>query len=138
MSATWRNRLAQRRIDLGLEGKEYDYIKTYIESYCKESDVRAEKLCDSDMHRTVDQVMNSMADPEFDKFTSGVVADVSTKLGRDDIALLVQRKQKEKDKKAKTEKEDPLEPENASETPNAITDEEQSQSENPKEEPIPA
>ena len=138
MSATWRNRLAQRRLDLGLEGKEYDYIKTYIESYCKESDTRAEKLCDSDMHRTVDQVMNSMADPEFDRFTSGVVADVSTKLGRDDIALLVQRKQKEKDKKAKTEKEDPLEPENASETPNAITDEEQSQSENPKEEPIPA
>lgn len=100
MSASWRTRLAQRRIDLGLEGKEYDYIKTYIESYCKESDKRAEKLCDSDMLRTVDQVMNSMADPEFDRFTSGVVADVSTKLGRDDIALLVQRKQKEKDKKA--------------------------------------
>jgi len=105
MSATWRQRLAQRRLDLGLEGKEYDYIKTYIESYCKESDVRAEKLCDSDMHKTVDQVLNSMADPEFDRFTSGVVADVSTKLGRDDIALLVQRKQREKDKKAKTEKE---------------------------------
>lgn len=102
MSATWRERLAQRRLDLGLEGKEYDYIKTYIESYCKESDKRAEKLCDSDMNRTVDQVMNSMADPEFDKFTSGVLADVSTKLGRDDIALLVQRKQREKDRKAET------------------------------------
>jgi len=50
MSATWRQRLAQRRIDLGLEGKEYDYIKTYIESYCKESDKRAEKLCDSDIN----------------------------------------------------------------------------------------
>ena len=54
------------------------------------------------MNRTVDQVMNSMADPEFDKFTSGVLADVSTKLGRDDIALLVQRKQREKDRKAET------------------------------------
>jgi len=115
MSATWRQRLAQRRIDLGLEGKEYDYIKTYIESYCKESDSRAEKLCDSDLHKTVDQVMNSMADPEFDRFTSGVVADVSTKLGRDDIALLVQRKQKEKDKKA-TEKDSESEKEVEAET----------------------
>jgi len=106
MSASWRTRLAQRRIDLGLEGKEYDYIKTYIESYCKESDKRAEKLCDSDMMRTVDQVMNSMADPEFDRFTSGVVADVSTKLGRDDIALLVQRHQREKDKKASEKESD--------------------------------
>lgn len=101
MSASWRTRLAERRLALGLEGKEYDYIKTYIESYCKESDVRAEKLCDSDMMRTVDQVMNSMADPEFDKFTSGVVADVSKKLGRSDIAKLVLLKQKEKDDKKK-------------------------------------
>jgi len=117
MSATWRMRLAQRRIDLGLEGKEYDYIKTYIESYCKESDTRAEKLCDSDMHRTVDQVMNSMADPEFDRFTSGVVADVSKKLGRDDIAKLVLLKQKKKDNptpttesESKGEKEPEIEP----------------------------
>jgi len=98
MSATWRQRLAQRRLDLGLDGKDYDYIKTYIESYCKESDKRAEKLCSSDMHRKVDQVMNSMADPEFDRFTSGVISTVSKKLGRDDIALVVELKQKEKDK----------------------------------------
>ena len=97
MSATWRERLAQRRLDLGLAGEEYDYIKTYIESYCKESDERGKKLCNSDMHRTVDQVMSSMADPEFDRFTSGVVADVSKKLGRDDIAKIVLLKQKEKD-----------------------------------------
>lgn len=132
MSATWRQRLAQRRIDLGLEGKEYDYIKTYIESYCKESDSRAEKLCDSDLHKTVDQVMNSMADPEFDRFTSGVVADVSTKLGRDDIALLVQRKQKQKDKKAKTTE--------TPETESTETDkvEAEKEPERRDEEPIPA
>ena len=124
MSATWRERLAQRRLDLGLEGKEYDYIKTYIESYCKESDVRGEKLCDSDLHRTVDQVMNSMADPEFDRFTSGVVADVSRKLGRDDIAQLVERKQKDKDSKKATADR----PETESET----------KSKQHKEEPIPA
>jgi len=130
MSASWRTRLAERRITLGLEGKEYDYIKTYIESYCKESDKRAEKLCDSDMLRTVDQVMNSMADPEFDKFTSGVVADVSTKLGRDDIALLVQRKQKEKDKKASEKSETP-ETESTTET-------ESTEKTKHEEEPIPA
>jgi len=132
MSATWRQRLAQRRIDLGLEGKEYDYIKTYIESYCKESDSRAEKLCDSDLHKTVDQVMNSMADPEFDRFTSGVVADVSKKLGRDDIALLVERKQKEKDKKAKTTETPETESTTESKT------ETSTESTSSKEEPIPA
>jgi len=127
MSATWRERLAQRRLDLGLEGKEYDYIKTYIESYCKESDVRGEKLCDSDLHRTVDQVMNSMADPEFDRFTSGVVADVSRKLGRDDIAQLVERKQKDKDKKKKEATATSEAPETESETKSKQ-----------QEEPIPA
>lgn len=133
MSATWRMRLAQRRIDLGLAGEEYDYIKTYIESYCKESDVRGEKLCDSDMHRTVDQVMNSMADPEFDRFTSGVVADVSKKLGRDDIANSVLRKQKEKDKKKKATSERP-------ETESESREEQKTESESKsrEEEPIPA
>ena len=114
MSATWRERLAQRRLDLGLAGEEYDYIKTYIESYCKESDERGQKLCNSDMHRTVDQVMSSMADPEFDRFTSGVIADVSRKLGRDDIRNSVLRKQSEKDKptstRPETESESKVEP----------------------------
>lgn len=116
MSATWRERLAQRRLDLGLEGKEYDYIKTYIESYCKESDERGKKLCSSDMHRTVDQVMSSMADPEFDRFTSGVIADVSRKLGRDDIANSVLRKQKDKDSKKSSPTSDRPETESESKT----------------------
>ena len=98
MSQTWRQRLAQRRLDLGLEGKEYDYLKTYMEDYCKKSDEEAKKLCDNDLLKTVDQVINSMADPEFDRFTSGVIADVSKKLGRDDIANIVLKKQQSKDK----------------------------------------
>ncbi len=98
MSITWRQRLAQRRLDLGLEGKEYDYLKEYMEQYCQKSDEEAKKLCDSDMLKTVDQVINSMADPEFDRFTSGVIADVSRKLGRDDIAQIVELKQKAKTK----------------------------------------
>ncbi len=103
-------------MDLGLEGKEYDYIKTYIESYCKESDERGKKLCSSDMHRTVDQVMSSMADPEFDRFTSGVIADVSRKLGRDDIANSVLRKQKDKDSKKSSPTSDRPETESESKT----------------------
>lgn len=101
MSVTWQQRLAQRRLDLGLEGKEYDYLKKYMEHYCQKSDEEAKKLCDTDMLKTVDQVINSMADPEFDRFSSGVIADVSRKLGRDDIAEVVEIKQKEKDKKSK-------------------------------------
>ncbi len=97
MSQTWRQRLAERRLDLGLEGKEYDYLKTYMEDYCKKSDEEAKKLCDNDMLKTVDQVINSMADPEFDRFSSGVIADVSKKLGRDDIANIVLKKQKSKE-----------------------------------------
>ncbi len=101
MSQTWRQRLAQRRLDLGLEGKEYDYLKSYMEDYCKKSDEEAKKLCDNDLLKTVDQVINSMADPEFDRFTSGVIADVSKKLGRDDIANIVLKKQKSKESKDK-------------------------------------
>ena len=51
------------------------------------------------MLKTVDQVINSLSDPEFDKFTSGVIADVSRKLGRDDIAMIVENKQLAKDDK---------------------------------------
>lgn len=101
MSVTWRERLAQRRLDLGLQGKDYDYLKTYMEHYCKKSDEEAKKLCDSDMLKTVDQVINSMADPEFDRFTSGVIADVSRKLDRGDISNRVIAKQSSKDRESK-------------------------------------
>jgi len=96
MSITWRERLAQRRLDLGLDGKDYDYLKTYMEHYCKKSDEEAKKLCDNDMLKTVDLVINSMADPEFDRFTSGVIVDVSKKLNRGDIANRVIAKQNSK------------------------------------------
>lgn len=89
MSESWRTRLSRRRLELGLDGKEYDYIQSYIEHYCKESDKRCK---DIDMLKTVDQVINSMQDPEFDKFTSGVLADVSARLGRDDIANKLRKK----------------------------------------------
>lgn len=96
MSQTWRQRLATRRLELGLEGKDYDYLKEYIEHYCQKSDEEAKKLTNDEMLKTVDQVINSMADPEFDRFTSGVIADVSRKLGRDDIAQRIELKQKSK------------------------------------------
>jgi len=102
MSITWRERLAQRRLDLGLDGKDYDYLKTYMEHYCKKSDEEAKKLCDNDMLKTVDLVINSMADPEFDRFTSGVIADVSKKLDRGDIANRVIAKQISKDSESKS------------------------------------
>ena len=82
----------------------------------EKSDERGKKLCSSDMHRTVDQVMSSMADPEFDRFTSGVIADVSRKLGRDDIANSVLRKQKDKDSKKSSPTSDRPETESESKT----------------------
>lgn len=102
MSVTWRERLAQRRLDLGLEGKDYDYLKTYMEHYCKASDEKAKKLCDNDMLKTVDQVINSMADPEFDRFSSGLIAEVSRKLDRGDIANRVIKKQNSKHRESKS------------------------------------
>ncbi len=102
MSVTWRERLSQRRLDLGLEGKDYDYLKTYMEHYCKASDEKAKKLCDNDMLKTVDQVINSMADPEFDRFSSGLIAEVSRKLDRGDIANRVITKQNSKHKDSKS------------------------------------
>ena len=102
MSVTWRNRLAQRRLDLGLEGKDYDYLKEYMEHYCKKSDEKAKQYSNDEMVKTVDQVINSMSDPEFDRFTSGVIADVSRKLGRGDIANRVIETQESKDRKSKT------------------------------------
>lgn len=102
MSVTWRQRLAQRRLDLGLEGKDYDYLKEYMEHYCQKSDEKAKQYSNDEMIKTVDQVINSMSDPDFDKFTSEVIADVSRKLGRGDIANRVIATQESKDKKAST------------------------------------
>jgi len=38
MSETWRERLSRRRQEIGIDGPEYDYIKSYIEFYCSEAD----------------------------------------------------------------------------------------------------
>jgi len=66
MSETWRQRLSRRRLELGIEGSEYDYIQKYIEFYCSEADRRCKKI---DMNKTVDEVINSMKDEKFDRFT---------------------------------------------------------------------
>jgi len=44
MSETWRERLSRRRQEIGIDGPEYDYIKSYIEFYCSEADQGAKKL----------------------------------------------------------------------------------------------
>jgi len=36
MSETWRERLSRRRLEIGIDGPEYDYIQSYIEFYCSE------------------------------------------------------------------------------------------------------
>jgi len=43
MSETWRERLSRRRLELGLDGPEYNYIQSYIEFYCSEADRRCKK-----------------------------------------------------------------------------------------------
>jgi len=80
MSETWRERLARRRLELGLEGAEYDYIQKYIEFYCSEADRRCKKI---DMSKTVDEVIDSMKDEKFDKFTKGVIDSIHKKRGYD-------------------------------------------------------
>jgi len=70
MSETWRERLSRRRLEIGIEGPEYDYIKSYIEFYCSEADQRCKKI---DMNKTVDQVIDSMKDEDFDRFTKSVI-----------------------------------------------------------------
>jgi hypothetical protein len=65
MSESWRERLERRRIEIGIDGPEYDY-KRYIEFYCS----GAERKCrEINMTKTVDEVIDSMTDAEFDQFT---------------------------------------------------------------------
>ncbi|MDH3313964.1 MAG: hypothetical protein OEM28_12605 [Nitrosopumilus sp.] len=80
MSETWRQRLSRRRLEIGIEGAEYDYIQKYIEFYCSEADRRCKKI---DMSKTVDEVINSMKDEKFDNFTKGVIDSIHKKRGYD-------------------------------------------------------
>ena len=80
MSETWRQRLSRRRLEIGIEGTEYDYIQKYIEFYYSEADRRCKKI---DMNKTVDEVINSMKDEKFDKFTKGVIGHIHKKRGYD-------------------------------------------------------
>ena len=80
MSETWRERLQRRRLEIGLEGKEYDYVQKYIEFYCSEADRRCKEI---DMSKTVDEVIDSMKDKKFDKFTRGLINFVHKKRGYD-------------------------------------------------------
>ena len=80
MSESWRERLSRRRLEIGIEGKEYDYIQKYIESYCSEADRLCKKI---DMHKTVDEVIDSMKDKKFDEFTKGVISTIHKKRGYD-------------------------------------------------------
>jgi len=80
MSETWRQRLSRRRFEIGIEGPEYDYIQRYIEFYCSEADRRCKKI---DMNKTVDEVINSMKDEKFDRFTEGVIDSIHKKRGYD-------------------------------------------------------
>ena len=76
MSETWRERLSRRRLEIGIDGKEYDYVQRYIEFYCSEADRRCKEL---DMAKTVDEVIDSMKDKKFDEFTRGVIDFVHKK-----------------------------------------------------------
>ena len=80
MSETWRERLSRRRLEIGLDGPEYDYIQSYIEFYCSEADRRCKEI---DMNKTVDEVIDSMKDRDFDRFTRAVIDSVHKKQGYD-------------------------------------------------------
>ena len=80
MSETWRQRLSRRRLEIGIEGPEYDYIQKYIEFYCSEADRKCKEI---DMKKTVDEVINSMKDEKFDRFTKAVIDSVHKKRGFD-------------------------------------------------------
>jgi len=80
MSETWRQRLSRRRLEIGIEGAEYDYIQKYIKFYCSEADRRCKKI---DMKKTVDEVIDSMKDEKFDNFTKGVINSIHKKRGYD-------------------------------------------------------
>jgi len=80
MSETWRQKLSRRRLEIGIEGTEYNYIQKYIEFYCSEADRRCKKI---DMKKTVDEVIDSMKDEKFDNFTKGVIDSIHKKRGYD-------------------------------------------------------
>ena len=80
MSVTWREKRSQRRQEIGIEGPEYDYVQRYIESYYSEADHLCKKI---DMNKTVDEVIDSMKDEKFDKFTKGVIRAIHKKRGYD-------------------------------------------------------
>ncbi len=80
MSETWRERLSRRRREIGINGPEYDYIQSYIEFYCSEADRRCKEI---DMNKTVDQVIDSMKNADFDRFTRAVIDSVHKKQGYD-------------------------------------------------------
>ena len=80
LSMTWRERLQERRREIGIDGPEYDYIQNYIEFYCSEADNRCRKI---DMNKTVDQVIDSMENDDFDRFTRSVIDFIHKKQGYD-------------------------------------------------------
>ena len=80
MSQTWRERLSIRRREIGIDGPEYDYIQNYIEFYCSEADRRCKEI---DMKKTVDEVIDSMKNEDFDRFTRSVINSVHKKQGYD-------------------------------------------------------
>ena len=80
MSETWRERLSRRRQEIGIDGPEYDYIKSYIEFYCSEADRTCKEI---DMNKTVGQVIDSMKNEEFDRFTKSVIDSVHKRQGYD-------------------------------------------------------
>ncbi len=80
MSETWRERLSRRRLEIGIDGPEYDYIQSYIEFYCSEADRKCKEI---DMNKTVDEVINSMKNEDFDRLTRAVIDSVHKKQGYD-------------------------------------------------------
>ena len=83
MSETWRERLSRRRLEIGINGPEYDYIQSYIGYYCSEADRKCKEI---DMKKTVDEVIDSMKNEEFDRFTRSVIDSVHKKQGYDEQA----------------------------------------------------
>ena len=59
---------------------EYDYIQSYIGYYCSEADRKCKEI---DMKKTVDEVINSMKNEDFDRFTRAVIDSVHKKQGYD-------------------------------------------------------
>ena len=82
MSETWRERLSRRRLEIGIDVPENDYIQRYIEFYCSDADSRFKEI---DMNKTVDEVIDSMKNKDFDRFTKSVIDSVHKKQGYDGL-----------------------------------------------------